>query len=120
MARHLLRIKSLASSAPFEKLLEQPLTLRFPSEDYKDDLEAAKEYARANLGSMWHLAGTNSMLPREKGGVVDSKLRVYGVEGLRVVDSSAIPLISTANLQATVYAFAEKAADLIAEDWKTG
>ncbi|KAL2278347.1 hypothetical protein FJTKL_14456 [Diaporthe vaccinii] len=119
MARHLLRIKSLASSAPFEKLLEQPLTLRFPSEDYKDDLEAAKEYARANLGSMWHLAGTNSMLPREKGGVVDSKLRVYGVEGLRVVDSSAVPLISTANLQATVYAFAEKAADLIAEDWKT-
>lgn len=118
IARHLLRIKPLASSAPFQKLLEQPLAFRFSSEDFKEDLEAAKKYARANLGSMWHLAGTNSMLPFENGGVVDSKLKVHGVEGLRVVDASAIPLISTANLQATVYAFAEKAADLIAGDWK--
>ncbi|KAG8159015.1 hypothetical protein KVR01_011458 [Diaporthe batatas] len=118
IARHLLRIKPLASSTPFQKLLKQPLAFRFPSEDFNGDLQAAKEYARANLGSMWHLAGTNSMLPREKGGVVDSRLKVYGVEGLRVVDASAIPLVSTANLQATVYAFAEKAADLIVGDWK--
>lgn len=57
------------------------------------------------------------MLPREKDGVVDASLRVYGIEGLRVVDASAIPLVSTANLQATVYAFAERAADLIKQDW---
>lgn len=59
------------------------------------------------------------MLPREKDGVVDSNLRVYGIEGLRIVDASAIPLVSTANLQATVYAFAERAADLIKRDWKS-
>lgn len=58
------------------------------------------------------------MLPREKDGVVDSNLRVYGIEGLRVVDASAIPLISTANSQATVYAFAESAADLVKRDWE--
>ncbi|UDD65244.1 hypothetical protein AFCA_012435 [Aspergillus flavus] len=68
---------------------------------------------------MWHFAGTCSMLPREKDGVVDSHLKVYGIEGLRVVDASAIPLISTANLQATVYAFAERAADLIKQEWKS-
>lgn len=50
-------------------------------------------------------------------GVVDSTLRVYGTQNLRIVDSSAIPLISTANLQSTVYAFAERAADLIKETW---
>ena len=50
-------------------------------------------------------------------GVVDPRtLKVYGTSNLRVVDASAIPLISTANLQATVYAFAERAADLIKED----
>lgn len=60
-----------------------------------------------------HLVGSCAMLSAEKGGVVDANLKVYGVEGLRVVDSSAIPLISTANLQATGYAFAERATDLI-------
>lgn len=59
------------------------------------------------------------MLPRELNGVVDSTLKVHGVENVRVVDASAIPLISTANLQATVYAFAERAADLIKESWGT-
>lgn len=50
-------------------------------------------------------------------GVVDSTLKVYGTTNLRIVDSSAIPLISTANLQSTVFAFAERAADLIKEAW---
>lgn len=80
------------------------------------DLYAAKEYARENLNSMWHYAGSCSMLPREKDGVVDSSLRVYGIEGLRIVDVSAIPLVSTANLQATMYAFAGRVADIIKRD----
>lgn len=113
----MLRIKVLAESGPFKTILAQPLTFRDPAANFEGDLEAAKQYARANLISMWHFAGTCSMLPREKGGVVDDRLRVYGVENLRVVDASAIPLISTANIQATVYAFAERAADLIKEDW---
>ena len=61
---------------------------------------------------------TNIVLPAAMNGVVDTDLRVYGVKNLRVVDSSAIPLISTANLQATVYAFAEKAADVIKAAWQ--
>ncbi|KAE8338744.1 hypothetical protein BDV24DRAFT_153350 [Aspergillus arachidicola] len=119
MARHLLHIKKLAESPQLGELLEQPLKFRDPDADFQGDLDAAKKYARDNLVSMWHFAGTCSMLPREKDGVVDSNLKVYGIEGLRVVDASAIPLISTANLQATVYAFAERAADLIKQDWKS-
>lgn len=60
-----------------------------------------------------HPMGTCAMLPKEKGGVVDERLRVYGVKGLRVVDASVFPLHIAAHLQATVYAVAEKAADLI-------
>lgn len=53
------------------------------------------------------------MLARRKDGVVDSNSRVYEVEGLNIVDASVIPLVSTANPQATVYAFVENTADLI-------
>lgn len=50
-------------------------------------------------------------------GVVDERLRVYGVRGLRVVDASIMPLQIGAHLQATVYAIAEKGAAMIKEDW---
>ena len=60
--------------------------------------------------SWFHASGTASM-----GKVVDSQCRVYGVKGLRVVDTSIIPLSLTAHLQAPMYAIAESAADLIAQ-----
>ena len=60
-----------------------------------------------------HLSGTASLMPRELGGVVDTELKVYGVKGVRVVDASVMPLIPGAHLCSTVYAVAEKAADLI-------
>lgn len=118
MAHHILQTKKIAGLSPFNNLLEKPLAHRDPAADFTD-LEAAKAYARRNAISMWHLGGTCAMLPKDKAGVVDTSLKVYGVKNLRVVDASAIPLISTANLQATVYAFAEKAADIIKKDWST-
>lgn len=53
------------------------------------------------------------MLPRALGGVMDSELRVYGVQGLRIVDASVMPMIPAAHLQSTIYAIAERAADFI-------
>jgi choline dehydrogenase-like flavoprotein len=53
------------------------------------------------------------MLPEKYGGCVGSDLRVYGTKKLSIVDASIIPLIPAAHLQATMYAIAEKAADLI-------
>lgn len=58
------------------------------------------------------------MMPRELRGVVDSRLKVHGTKNLRVVDASIFPMEILGNIQATVCAVAEKAADLIIEDWK--
>ncbi|ORY14293.1 hypothetical protein BCR34DRAFT_479597 [Clohesyomyces aquaticus] len=63
--------------------------------------------------SFAHPSGSCAMMPEEKGGVVGSDLLVYGVENLSIVDASILPLLPATHIQATMYAVAEKAADLI-------
>ena len=60
-----------------------------------------------------HPSGGCSMMPEELGGCVSDKLLVYGVNKLSIIDASIIPMIPAAHLQATMYAVAEKAADII-------
>ncbi|KAF7523008.1 hypothetical protein G7054_g11947 [Neopestalotiopsis clavispora] len=76
-----------------------------------DELE---QVARASTsGTIGHISGTCSMAPRSLGGVVGTDLLVHGVTGLSVADASIQPMIPSAHLCTTVYAVAEKAADLI-------
>ncbi|KAI5782851.1 hypothetical protein FPQ18DRAFT_359665 [Pyronema domesticum] len=63
--------------------------------------------------TFWHSSCSCAMGKREEGGVVDGRLRVYGTKGLRVVDASVMPMIPATHISATVYAIAERGADLI-------
>jgi choline dehydrogenase len=74
-----------------------------------------RAYIRRGLGSYHHPAGTCRMGPDEDA-VVDLRLRVRGVSGLRVADASVMPVIPNAHPNATVLALAERAADLIGVD----
>ncbi|RYP53508.1 hypothetical protein DL768_001545 [Monosporascus sp. mg162] len=82
-----------------------------------DDEDAIWEYVKATTIPNWHASGTCRMLPKEDGGVVDSRLRVYGVEGLRVVDSSIMPTVPDVNIAGPVYMLGENGARIIREDW---
>lgn len=73
------------------------------------EAEDLKAFLRGNISpSYFHPVGTCAMMPRELGGVVDERLRVYGVQGLRVVDASIMPVVVGANTCQTTYAIAEK------------
>ena len=78
-----------------------------------NDLDEAVEFARNNTVTEYHPIGTCAMLPKEKGGVVDQELRVYGTSNVRVCDASIFPLHVQGNIVSLVYAVAEKGADLI-------
>ncbi|KAI5926223.1 hypothetical protein F4810DRAFT_725930 [Camillea tinctor] len=78
--------------------------------------EGEEDALRAMVRTEFHVSGSAAMMPRSLGGVVDPRLRVYGAEGLRVVDASVMPLVPGAHIQAAVYAVAEKAADIIKQD----
>jgi choline dehydrogenase-like flavoprotein len=73
--------------------------------------EARMNYVRGHISTQYHLIGTCSM-----GEVIDSRLKVKGVQGLRVVDASVFPGHVSGNIMATTYAVAEKGADLIKQD----
>ncbi|KAJ7458966.1 alcohol oxidase [Mycena latifolia] len=102
------------STAPLSEMISGP---NVPSAaQYQNDADL-KEYVRDSLIAFNHLAGTTAMAPKEIGGVVDSHLMVYGLQNVRVVDAGIFPMLITAPLQPTVYAIAEKAADMIKAAW---
>ncbi|RMJ16968.1 hypothetical protein CDV36_003311 [Fusarium kuroshium] len=73
--------------------------------------EALEKFIRSTVSNFYHPAGSCKMGALEEGGVVDYELKVYGVEALRVVDASVMPLLPAAHTMATVYAIAEKASE---------
>ena len=72
------------------------------------DEEALNDVISNGIRTEFHPSGTCAMLPLDQGGVVDSHLRVWGTQNLRVVDAGIFPVVPAAHLQAVVYAVAEK------------
>ena len=77
--------------------------------------EQLKDFVRANAWGH-HASCSCAIGPRERGGVLDSDLRVHGVPGLRVVDASVFPRIPGFFIASAVYMVGEKAADAILAD----
>jgi choline dehydrogenase len=84
------------------------------------DEDTIFEFIKANTIPNWHASGTCQMLPEADGGVVDPRLRVYGVEGLRVIDVSIMPVLPDVNVVGPVYMLAERGAEIVKEDWGVG
>lgn len=86
------------------------------SRDAQSD-EQIEQFIRRHADTIYHPVGTCRMGPDPAAGaVVDARLRVHGVDGLRVVDASAMPSVVGGNTNAPVIMMAEKAVDLIRQD----
>ena len=111
-ACHMLVLQALAQNSAFTPMIK-PNGARWPPQL---DLETAKRFLRETATTNYHPCGTCSMTPEKDGGVVDPRLRVYGTANVRVVDASIFPIIPRGNIISTVYAVAEKGADIILQD----
>ncbi len=97
-----------------------PALARFAPQEFKPGLEfqSDEELATAagDIGTtIFHPVGTARM-GQDELAVVDARLRVHGLEGLRVVDASVMPTITSGNTAAPAMMIAEKASDMIRED----
>jgi choline dehydrogenase len=109
---HLMR-KFLQTKA-MKNIVEEEIS---PGSNIKDD-ESFMDFARDEGGTVFHQCGTCRMGMDVSSSVVDESLNVHGTRGLRVVDASIFPRITTGNTNAPAIMVGEKAADTILADRK--
>ncbi|KAJ4985090.1 glucose oxidase, partial [Stagonosporopsis vannaccii] len=105
--------RNFANTTPFSEALSGEVT---PGLDTVPDNASDaywENWLNPTYRSNFHYIATAAMLPYELGGVVDSNLTVYGTGNVRVVDASVVPFQVCGHLTSTLYAIAEKAADMI-------
>ncbi|RPD75411.1 alcohol oxidase [Lentinus tigrinus ALCF2SS1-7] len=112
------QVALMQEGAANAEFLSIPGFYSFPSAEVKPGPSAHTDedlalWLNKHATTLHHACDSCSMLPIDKGGVVDPELRVYGTKGLRVLDLSVIPLIPSAHTQSVVYALAEQASDII-------
>ncbi len=104
-------VREIVSQPSLSRLVVREMN---PGPDARDDA-ALLAWARATGQTLYHPCGTCRM-GGDDAAVVDTRLRLRGAEGLRVVDASVMPTITSGNIHAPVLMIAERAADLIRQD----
>ncbi|KAL0130223.1 hypothetical protein PUN28_002068 [Cardiocondyla obscurior] len=111
----------VSNTSAFQRFGSRPHTIRMPGcHKYPFDTYEYWECAiRHFTFTIYHPTGTCKMGPRgDPTAVVDPRLRVYGVKGLRVADASIMPTIVSGNPNAPTIMIGEKVSDIIKEDWR--
>ncbi len=103
--------KQIRDTNPFKSLVEAEM-LPGPSVQTEDDF---KEYVKNNGSTVYHPCGTCRMGTDDRA-VTDPNLKVRGIDGLRVVDASVMPMVPSSNIHPATIMVAEKASDAIKAD----
>ena len=106
---------NVSTTAPMSQYLKDNGTALVPPLTEIND-ETVRDFINTHFITGWHVVGSCAMMPRDQGGVVDPRLKVYGSRNVRVVDASIVPLHVRGNTVSLTYAIAEKGADIIKQD----
>ncbi len=107
------KMRDIAACGPLARYL---VAEHEPGAAAQSDAEIL-DWVRRRAGSIFHPVGTCAMGPvSDRMAVVDARLRVHGLPGLRVVDGSVMPRIVSGNTQAPIIMIAEKAAEVMRAD----
>jgi choline dehydrogenase-like flavoprotein len=106
------KAKQYDASAPQDTIADIEYT--------EDDDAMIDQFIKKRVSTPWHSLGTCKMGPRDKKGVVDEMLSVYGVKGLKIVDLSICPKNVAAHTNATAFMVGEKAADILIKELGLG
>ena len=109
-------LQALARTQAMRDLIAEPIG---PALDTMDDDAILADF-RARCGTVFHPVGTCRMGPDAAEAVVDPSLRVHGIDGLRVVDASVFPTITSGNTNGPTILVAHRAADLILTQTRGG
>lgn len=104
-------VRQVMAQQSLASVIEEELE---PGPSIQSDAEIA-EWARQVVTTMWHPVGTCRMGQDERS-VVDARLRVRGIDGLRVIDASIMPNITSGNTNAPTQALARHASAMMVED----
>jgi choline dehydrogenase len=105
-------LRRLAATPALRAVIDREIR---PGEGVQTDEQMMADIAQ-RASTVFHPVGTCRMGPDPKQAVVDAALRVHGLQGLRVVDASVFPTLTSGNTNAPVVMLAEKGADLILAD----
>ncbi|KXN90306.1 Oxygen-dependent choline dehydrogenase [Leucoagaricus sp. SymC.cos] len=105
--------RKIAQTAPLSTILGDEVS---PGSNVQTDSDW-DNWLTNNGGTEFHPTSSCAMLPKEQGGVVDNKLKVYGLANVRVVDASVFPINFAAHTMAPVYGLVEIAAEIIQNDY---
>ncbi|KAJ5894668.1 hypothetical protein N7495_006359 [Penicillium taxi] len=106
-------IRKLYKTQPFAAIVQGETSPSLSTIAASASEDGWSTWLKSKYRSNFHPITSAGMMPREKGGVVDASLKVYGTSNVRVVDASVVPMQVCGHLSATIYAVAERAADII-------
>ena len=106
-------MRDVFSTGPFASVAGTETSPGYDALPTDASFEAWTSWVFDGYRSNFHPVATAAMMPKEKGGVVDTELKVYGTTNVRVVDASIMPFQVCGHLVSTLYAIAERASDMI-------